>query len=310
MKKESIEMIQELCQEMNIKIENLSYGWIFKLSKDDKVRYITGKFDINKTASSKIACDKYGTFEVLKSQNIPVIKHTMLFNPEERKEYIKEDEIWDIVYKEFDKDKKIVVKPNYGYEGKGVFLCNTLEETKEAVNLLLNRNTSISICPFYDIEKEYRAFYLNGKILLIYEKEKPLVIGNGKDDVKTLVKKLNLPNNDIVKSNLNKIDMYYIPKKGEKIELSWKHNLYGGATAKVLERENKIYKEIESLAIRSGKALDMTFATIDIIKNKDDELYVLEINSGVSASIFSRVVEHGKELTKEMYKKTLTEIFK
>ena len=310
MKKESIEMIQELCQEMNIKIENLSYGWIFKLSKDDKVRYITGKFDINKTASSKIACDKYGTFEVLKSQNIPVIKHTMLFNPEERKEYIKEDEIWDIVYKEFDKDKKIVVKPNYGYEGKGVFLCNTLEETKEAVNLLLNRNTSISICPFYDIEKEYRAFYLNGKILLIYEKEKPLVIGNGKDDVKTLVKKLNLPNNDIVKSNLNKIDMYYIPKKGEKIELSWKHNLYGGATAKVLERENKIYKEIESLAIRSGKALDMTFATIDIIKNKDDELYVLEINSGVTTSIFSRVVEHGKELTKEIYKKALTEIFK
>lgn len=310
MKKESIEMIQELCQEMNIKIENLSYGWIFKLSKDDKVRYITGKFDINKTASSKIACDKYGTFEVLKSQNIPVIKHTMLFNPEERKEYIKEDEIWDIVYKEFDKDKKIVVKPNYGYEGKGVFLCNTLEETKEAVNLLLNRNTSISICPFYDIEKEYRAFYLNGKILLIYEKEKPLVIGNGKDDVKTLVKKLNLPNNDIVKSNLNKIDMYYIPKKGEKIELSWKHNLYGGATAKVIDKENKLYKEIEYLAIRSGKALDMTFATIDVINTKNNELYVLEINSGVSASIFSRVVEHGKELTKEMYKKTLTEIFK
>ena len=303
-------MIQELCQEMNIKIENLSYGWIFKLSKDDKVRYITGKFDINKTASSKIACDKYGTFEVLKSQNIPVIKHTMLFNPEERKEYIKEDEIWDIVYKEFDKDKKIVVKPNYGYEGKGVFLCNTLEETKEAVNLLLNRNTSISICPFYDIEKEYRAFYLNGKILLIYEKEKPLVIGNGKDDVKTLVKKLNLPNNEVVKNNLKKIDLDYIPKEDEKIELSRKHNLYGGATAKVIDKENKLYKEIEYLAIRSGKALDMTFTTIDIIKNKDDELYVLEINSGVTTSIFSRVVEHGKELTKEIYKKALTEIFK
>ena len=303
-------MLQELCKEMNIKIESLSYGWIFKLSKDNKVRYITGNFDINRTASSKIACDKYGTFEVLKSQDIPIIKHTMVFNPEERKEYIKENEIWDIVYKEFDKEKKVVVKPNYGFEGKGVFLCNTLEETKEAVKFLLNRNTSISICPFYDIKKEYRAFYLNGEILLIYEKEKPLVVGSGKDNVRTLVENLNLPNNDVVKNNLSKIDMDYIPKKNEKIELSWKHNLYGGATAKVIDKENKYYEEIEHLAIRSGKALDMTFATIDIINTKNDELYVLEINSGVAASIFSRVVENGKELTKEIYKKALIEIFK
>lgn len=310
MKKESIKMLQELCKEINIKIESLSYGWIFKLSKDNKVRYITGNFDINRTASSKIACDKYGTFEVLKSQDIPIIKHTMVFNPEERKEYIKEDEIWDIVYKEFDKEKKVVVKPNYGFEGKGVFLCNTLEETKEAVKFLLNRNTSISICPFYDIKKEYRAFYLNGEILLIYEKEKPLVIGSGKDNVRTLVENLNLPNNDVVKNNLSKIDMDYIPKENEKIELSWKHNLYGGATAKVIDKENKYYEEIEHLAIRSGKALDMSFATIDIINTKNDELYVLEINSGVAASIFSRIVENGKELTKEVYKKALIEIFK
>ena len=303
-------MLQELCKEMNIKIESLSYGWIFKLSKGNKVRYITGNFDINRTASSKIACDKYGTFEVLKSQDIPIIKHTMVFNPEERKEYIKENEIWDIVYKEFDKEKKVVVKPNYGFEGKGVFLCNTLEETKEAVKFLLNRNTSISICPFYDIKKEYRAFYLNGEILLIYEKEKPLVIGSGKDNVRTLVENLNLPNNDVVKNNLSKIDMDYIPKENEKIELSWKHNLYGGATAKVIDKENKYYEEIEHLAIRSGKALDMTFATIDIINTKNDELYVLEINSGVAASIFSRIVKNGKELTKEVYKKALIEIFK
>ncbi len=310
MKKQSIEMLQQICKEMNIEIKNLSYGWIFKLSKNDKIRYITGNFDINKAASSKIASDKYATYEVLKSQNIPVIKHTMVFNPEERKEYVKEEEVWDIVYKELDKEKKIVVKPNYGFEGKGVFCCNSIDEAEEAVKFLLNRNSSISVCPFYDIKKEYRAFYLNGKILLIYEKEKPFVIGNGKDNVRTLTEKLNLPNNDVVKNNLKKIDMNYIPKENEKIELSWKHNLYGGATAKVIEKENEYYKKIESLAIESGKALDMTFATIDIIKTKNDELYVLEINSGVAASIFSRVVEHGKELTKEIYKKALIYIFK
>jgi len=310
LKKETIKILQELCKEMDIKIESLSYGWIFKLSKDNKVRYITGNFDINKTASSKIACDKYGTYEVLKSQNIPVIKHTMVFNPIERKEFIKKADVWRIVYKEFDNEKKIVVKPNYGFEGKGVFCCNSTDEVEEAVRLLLNRNTSISICPFYDIKKEYRVFYLNGKILLIYEKEKPLVVGNGKDNVRTLVRELKLPNNEVVKNNLKKIDMEYIPKKNERIELSWKHNLYGGATAKVIDKEHEYYNRIEKLAIESGKALDMTFATIDIINTKNNELYVLEINSGVAASIFSKVVENGKELTKEIYRKALTEIFK
>ena len=53
----------------------------------------------------------------------------------------------------------------------------------------------------------------------------------------------------------------------------------------------------------------MEILSYDIIKTKNNKLYVLEINSGVSVSIFSRVVEHGKELTKEIYKKALIEIF-
>lgn len=310
MEKETIKILQELCKELKINIESLSYGWIYKLSKNNKIRYITGNFDINKTASSKIASDKYATFEVLKSENIPVIKHTMVFNPIDRKDYIKEDEVWKIVNKEFAKEGKIVVKPNYGFEGKGVFLCNTIYEAKEAVKYLLEKNTSISICPFYDIKKEYRAFYLNGNILLVYEKEKPYVIGNGKDNVKTLVERLNLPDNEVVKNNLSKIDMDYVPKLDEKIELSWKHNLYGGATAKVINKKNENYKKVEDLAIKAGKALDMTFATIDIIKTLNNQLYVLEINSGVATSIFSEIVENGKELTKEIYTKALIEIFK
>ena len=309
MKKETTKILQELCKDLNINIGSLSYGWIYKLYKNDKVRYITGNFDINRTASSKIASDKYATYDVLKSQKLPVIKHTMVFNPIERKEYIKED-IFAIVKNEFEKEGKIVVKPNYGFEGRGVFLCNTKRETKEAVKYLLEKNSSISICPFYDIKKEYRAFYLNGEVLLIYEKEKPYILGNGKDNVKVLVKKLNLPDNEVVRNNLSKIDMDYVPKLDEKIELSWKHNLYGGATAKVLNKEDESYKKIEKLAIEAGKALDMTFTSIDIIKTKKDEIYVLEINSGVATSRFSEIVENGKELTKEIYTKALIEIFK
>ena len=309
MKKETVKLLEELCKKLEIKIEKLSFGWVYKLSKSNKIRYITGNFDINKEASSKIASDKYATYEVVKSQNLPIIEHKMIFNPNERKKYIEKD-IWNICCDEFKAKKKVVVKPNLGLEGKGVFKCKTLDELEKAVKFLLEKNTSISICPYYDIEKEYRAFYLNGKILLIYEKEKPYIVGNGVETIKELVEKLKLPHNKIVKENLEKLDLSYIPNQNEKIEISWKYNLTGGATARVIKKENLIYKTIEELAIRTGKSLDLTFATIDIIKTKENEIYLLEVNSGVSTNIFSNIVKDGKMIEREIYRKALIEMFK
>ena len=61
--------MREVCTEMGIKMEKLSYDWILQLTKGDKVRHITGtRFDINGEASGDIACDKYATYEVLKAQ--------------------------------------------------------------------------------------------------------------------------------------------------------------------------------------------------------------------------------------------------
>ena len=47
--------------------------------------------------------------------------------------------------------------------------------------------------------------------------------------------------------------------------------------------------------------IKMEILSYDIIKTKNNKLYVLEINSGVATSIFSRVVEHGKEFFSEKY---------
>ena len=64
-------LMREVCAEMGIKVEKLSYDWILQLSKDGKVRHITGtRFDLNPEATGDIACDKYATYEVLNSQNV------------------------------------------------------------------------------------------------------------------------------------------------------------------------------------------------------------------------------------------------
>ena len=147
-------IIREICLEMDIKMEKLSYDWVLQLSKEGKIRHINGyRFDNNSQAAGEIVDDKYATYEVLKSQNIPVVEHTMIFNPTMWGEYIPNEGIWSTVISEFSKYGKLVVKPNNECEGRGIKLCHSLRETEIAIQNLFNQNnTSFSICPYYDIK--------------------------------------------------------------------------------------------------------------------------------------------------------------
>lgn len=302
-------VIKELCQEMNIKLEMLSYNWILQLTKDGKVRHITrNHFDNNPQASSEIANDKYATYEVLKSQKVPVIEHTMIFNPGTRSRYVPEEGIWSVIEKQFSQYGSLVVKPNDGWQGEGVSLCHTKKELEVTIEKLFQKHGGISICPYYEIDTEYRTFYLNGEVLLIYGKTKPFVIGNGKSTLEELMQNLNLPDKKVVRENLSALDMTYVPKQEEKIEISWKHNLAAGSIPTILEK-GELYQKIEQLAIQAGKAMNMNFATIDIIHTKNNELYVLEVNSGVCAPIFAEMVDNGYEKAKEVYRRALKDLF-
>ena len=303
-------IIRELCSEMNIKMEKLSYDWVLQLSKEGKVRHIKGyHFDNNSQATGEIVDDKYATYEVLKSQNVPVIEYTMIFNPAIRGKFLPKEGIWNTVVTEFSKYKELVVKPNNEYKGIGIELCHSLREAEIAIQNLFNQNnTSVSICPYYDIKTEYRTFYLNGEVLLIYGKEKPFVMGDGKSTLQELVKALHLPDKPSVQDNLGVLDMAYIPKEGEKVEISWKHNLSGGAKPTILEK-GELYHKIEKLAKEAGKAMNMNFVTIDIICTTDDKLYVMEMNSGVCADIFAQTVEGGYDIIKDIYRKAIKAMF-
>lgn len=302
-------LMHEVCSEIGVKVEKLSYGWILQLSKDGKVRHITGtRFDLNPEATGDIACDKYATYEVLNSQNVPIIKHVMIFNPATRSSMVENDGIWLTVATEFLKHGSLVVKPNYGCEGQGVTLCHSMKETESAIQKLFKTHNSISICPYYDIRTEYRTFYLDGKVYLIYGKTKPFVLGDGSSTIGKLVEKLNLPDKSVVQENLKYIDLNYVPIAGEKVNISWKHNLSGGAKPTILQKGD-LYDKIERLAIRAGKAMNINFATIDIIETTDDNLYVLEINSGIGATIFIDSIEGGAEIIKNIYRHAVNKMF-
>lgn len=305
-------LIKEICIKRNIKVKKLSYDWILELSKGDQIKHIVGNFfDINNEGAGKIACDKYATYEVLKSKDVPVIEHEILFDPLTRSSYIDENGTFKKAIDYFNNYKKVVIKPNNGYKGQGVYLCENLKQLEVAISKLFKTNSSISICPYYDIDMEYRTFYLDGNCYLVYGKTKPFVIGDGVSTVGELIgnSAMYLPDNNVVNENLSNIDLDYVPKENEKYFISWKHNLSGGATPKIITDE-ALKERIFDLVKKAGKASNITFATIDVIKTTDNKMYVLEINSGVCMTKFIEQVENGYDIAKDIYSKAIDYMFK
>lgn len=167
------DVMQDIYNENNIEIEMLSKNWISKIKKDGKIKYfIRTKSPLNNYASAVICNDKYATYCVLTSENIPVLEHKILFNPSTREEELSDFSSLKEVKQYLKQHGKLVIKDNLGTKGRGVYLCRNFSEVKRNIKKLFKRKDAIVILPFYDIETEYRCIYLDGNIELIYAKHK------------------------------------------------------------------------------------------------------------------------------------------
>ena len=74
------EIINELCQEKNIKLTKISKDWIYVLEKDNQIHYIIAhKFDLNNNSIATILDDKYAFYELMELKKNPIIKHHIIF---------------------------------------------------------------------------------------------------------------------------------------------------------------------------------------------------------------------------------------
>lgn len=299
-------LIKRICDEKGISMRNTSFDYITTLEKDGKVRHIVGAIsaplELNTAASYKIASDKFACYSVLAQNEIPSIKYNIIFNPETRKDYAAENIAKAMVLFE-QYGGKVILKANVSSEGKDVFCITNKEELKKKIiEEFMNNKDSVSICPFYDISYEYRAIYLDGEIVFCYKKEKPCVVGDGKKSIKELLE------NSLVDDIYEELDLDYVPKTGEKVEVSWKHNLALGGVPNLEiddEKRNKIY----DLAIKAGKAIGIRFASVDIAETKDDELLVMEINSNVCMNKFANSISNGLQIEYEIFSNAINKMF-
>ena len=275
-----VKIVKEICKENNLLFHSFSDDYLLVIENDNKKMFILGnKFPNNNAGLEQICNDKSALSDLLTYYGINHVPHYYLLNPQ-----ISLDENYlDLPNELLSKYKELVLKPNRGTGGKNVLRAHNKNTLKKAIDELFTKTNSIAICPYIDIKNEYRVLVLNGKVCYAFMKIKPYVTGDG-------VHKLNeLISSFAYKDKLNSLDfldLNYIPKINEKIELSWKHNLGSGATPKLVT-DLSLLKALEELALNCANKIDVKFASIDIIEKEDLSLEILEINSGVMIENFS-----------------------
>lgn len=291
-------IIKQICQEKNIQYEELSDDWIIKLKKDNKNKFLVGyKFDLNTQATAEICNDKFALYAVLESEGIQVIKHNIIFKNEESK--------LNKYFNEYNND--VVLKPNNGTCGNNVLHICDFNKLKDEYNRLINKCYSVDICPFYNIENEYRIVYLPNK-QYIYKKIKPIITGDGIHTVRELLidfnkeyfsKEENLKNENVSAD--------YVPALGEIIEYEWRFNLSKGAKiSNVDDKEKEILMEIVRKIV---EVIGVKFVSIDIVKLTNNQYMVMEINSGVMMENLIKLQENGEQIAKDLYGEAIDLMF-
>lgn len=300
-------IIKEICDEKEINFTLLSNDWIIKLQKNNKIRFIVGyKFGINSHSVGLIFDDKYATYNVLKSLDIPVIEHKIYYSSSNNNDYALKYNSYDYLKKIFEQfNNDIVLKINSGSLGTGVY---HIKDYKTLYDKFLSYNSSkssFSICPFYDIKNEYRAIVLDNKIQLLYKKIKPVIVGDGKSTIKELLMKFNKN----YYSDYNKDNKNEILENGKIYEENWQFNLSRGAISSLdIKEEDK--NQIFNIVNRIINNIDVGFCSIDIIKTINNEFYVMEINSGVMMNAFMIQNDNGYMIAKRIYSLAIDELFK
>lgn len=296
-------IIKEICRENNIELSSFSGDWVFMLKKGDKFKYILAyQFDLNTAAVQGICKDKCAASDILRHHNVDCVEHVFFTTP--MSSYLPKGGNVKYLHKLLEKHSKLVCKPNEGASGKNVFAVSSGGELETAMAKIFESAESMAVSPYYEIDKEYRLIILDGIVKLAFSKEIPYVKGDGHSTLAELISK---SASQSLPAGSESINLGQILEKGELWKYGWKHNLAHGAVAQVVSDELLI-KSLSELAIKAADALNIRFASVDIISTEGG-YKVLEINSGVMMEHFASSSHENYNKAKEIYKEAIDVMF-
>lgn len=312
-KRVMLRILNEVAAEQDIALTTFSQGWIIRLEKAGMVRFIYGySFDLNTATAQLIASDKSAVADLLAYNHIPHVEHRLFLQPR-LANYVSSQGSWAKMSAYADQHHyQLVVKPNDGTGGNDVYHVTTQLQLEQVVQNLFATHRAICLSPFYKIQREYRVIVLNGQCELVYAKRRPRVFGDGRSTLADLIAasvnegKLSAQvATHAVTTFEARLDRVLEP--GESLPLDWRHNLGQGAVPAMVT-DRALQSRLQRLALQVAAAIQIDFASIDLIE-VEDQLRVLEANSGVMMEGFAQLVEDGFLIAKRIYARAIASMF-
>ena len=318
----STKSICDYAEKVGLPVMKLGESDFYQIGYGKQGRIIEGSISSNtKCVSVDISCDKLLTKDILNTQGIPVAQGAKVKN------------IINLLKEAENIGYPVVLKPQYGNKGNGVIL--NIKNEKDLLlsyNKLKNKFKDLLVEKYY-VGKDYRVCVINNKVIAVALRLPPFIIGNGKDTILNLIKKVNsnpLRGEDHEKPLTKiKIDeevlecitkqnksLMYIPLESEKIYLRKNANLSTGGIA--IDCTDKICNENIELCLRVSKTLNLDICGIDICTNDiskplDENSIVMEVNSAPGLRMHLNPSEGspkeiGKEIINMIYNNSLCNI--
>lgn len=308
-----VAFIRSLAEPLGIKVDTYLRDWNIILRKDNVHKLIFYYcFPLNSSSTSRTCTDKCATSDLLGKFDIPHVEHKIFLHPKLGQYLDNRGVHFEIKEYAQRHNYNVVCKKNTGSSGRDMFVVSNPRELEEAVHELFRIDTELAISPFYEVEYEYRVIILDENIELIYRKERPSIVGNGKLSVRNLyLDYIQNTENPVLDPKFLKSDK--VLEEGEKINLTWQHNLSQSAKPTIIDREDNVtlWRNLEQIAMRSAQALNLRFGTIDVFETRDSQkpFIVIEANSGVTLKKFMRFGERNKEIARTIYRNAIKSMF-
>ncbi|MEK6938693.1 MAG: ATP-grasp domain-containing protein [Nanoarchaeota archaeon] len=242
--------------------------------------------------AERISASKSETKEFLKREGIAV--------PEGRKFDVKE--IGGILEYAERLQEPLVVKPDNGSEGKGVY-CGVKQEDIISVTKEIARNFKSLVVERQISGNEYRLLATIDNYIAVIMRRPASVLGDSQKSLQELIEEKNVGRqsksakpltcpfikievDDVVQKYLIRkgLSLGYIPLENERVYLRENSNISTGGDA--IELTDKIHPSVREIAFKALKAIPgMTYAGIDLITSditqdiKQNGYAILELNN-------------------------------
>lgn len=281
--------ICEIANEKGIPYTRISNRSLVCLGYGVNTKYIEASItNETSTVGVDISMDKMLTKNILSMHEIPVPKGFLIHSTLE------------LLLKAKEISYPIVLKPQYGNQGRGVFV--NIKNSKEALRIFnkLKKEYESIILEEYITGDDFRVLLVDYKVVAVSKKYKPMVIGNGKNTILELIKIINkdplrgrehekpmstikIDEELITSISKNGYSLNMILERGKILELRESANISTGGFSE--DKTDIISKENIEICERAARAINLNICGLDICAKDisksiyEYDGYIIEVNA-------------------------------